>query len=83
MYDVLLKGENIPESEDVFWSEFFLLKPKINYLENEISKLTSEQLFTGNLRANLNKLFEESLENLGSDHHIRSDPLSRCNIVGI
>ena len=72
MYDVLIKSESISETdEETFWSEFFLLKPKINYLENETSKLTSEQLFAGSLRSNLNRLFEESLANLGSDHHIR------------
>jgi len=72
MYDQLLRSDAIQETEEeVFWSEFFLLKPKINYLENEISKLTSEQLFAGSLRGNLNRLFEESLNNLGSDHHIR------------
>lgn len=71
MYDQLLKSESVLGSEDAFWAEFFLLKPKINYLENEISKLTSEQLFAGSLRTNLNRLFEESLDNLGSDHHIR------------
>ena len=74
MYDSLMKTEPISDSnEETFWAEFFLLKPKISYLENEISKLTSEQLFAGSLRSNLNRLFEESLLNLGSDHHIRWD----------
>jgi len=44
MYDQLLRSESVLETEDTFWADFFLLKPKINYLENEISKLTSEQV---------------------------------------
>ncbi len=45
MYDQLLRSEAVLEPDDTFWADFFLLKPKINYLENEISKLTSEQVY--------------------------------------
>merc|ERR1712227_987427 len=46
MYDVLLKGEPPSTSSfgETFWSEFFLLKPKINHFENELCKLNHEQV---------------------------------------
>ena len=71
MYDILLKGENLNESSfgDTYWSEFYLLKPKVNYLESEMIKMTPEQVT--NARLNLNTLFEQSLNNLAEEHHIR------------
>ena len=71
MYDVLLKGENPTSSTfgETFWSEFFLLKPKINHLENELTKMNHEQVTSA--RVNLNMLFEQSLLNLAEEHHIR------------
>ena len=71
MYDVLLKGENPTASSfgESFWSEFFLLKPKINHFETELYKLNHEQVSAA--RLNLNTLFEQSLINLSEEHHIR------------
>ena len=71
MYDVLLKGENPTSSSfgESFWSEFFLLKPKINHFEAELLKLNHEQV--SQARVNLNTLFEQSLLNLAEEHHIR------------
>ena len=71
MYDLLLKGENLNESSfgETYWSEFYLLKPKVNYLESEMIKMTPEQVT--NARLNLNTLFEQSLNNLAEEHHIR------------
>lgn len=71
MYDVILKGENPTTSTfgETFWSEFFLLKPKVNHLETELTKMNHEQVTTA--RQNLNMLFEQSLLNLSEEHHIR------------
>ena len=71
MYDVLLKGETPSASSfgETFWSEFFLLKPKIAHFENELCKLNHEQVSAA--RINLNTLFEQSLLNLTEEHHIR------------
>ena len=46
MYDVILKGENPTTSTfgETFWSEFFLLKPKVNHLETELTKMNHEQV---------------------------------------
>ena len=48
MYDVILKGENPTTSTfgETFWSEFFLLKPKVNHLETELTKMNHEQVTT-------------------------------------
>ena len=65
MYDVLMKGEDPTLSTfgDNFWSEFFLLKPKVAHLEGELMKLNQEQLMV--TKDNFNTLLEVSLVNLG------------------
>lgn len=71
MYDVLLKESDgqiiIIQEAEQFWSEFFLLKPKIGHLESELMKMNVEQVAAA--RANINQLFEQSLANLSEQHH--------------
>ncbi len=69
MYDVLLRGDDPSMSSfgANFWSEFFLLKPKIGHLEAELSKLNQDQLSLS--KDNLNTLVEESLANLEEEQH--------------
>jgi hypothetical protein len=68
----LLRGEDPEKSSfgEHFWSEFFLLRPKVIVLEAELAKLTSPEQFLA-ARANLNRLFEECVANLSEEHHIR------------
>lgn len=47
-----------------FWHEFFLLQPNVESLENEITKLSCEQLIA--LKGNINSLFCRCIEMLDS-----------------
>lgn len=47
-----------------FWHEFFLLSPNVECLENEITKLSCEQLIA--LKGNINSLFCRCIEMLDS-----------------
>lgn len=47
-----------------FWHEFFLLQPNVECLENEITKLSCEQLIA--LKGNINSLFCRCIEMLDS-----------------
>lgn len=47
-----------------FWHEFFLLSPNVECLENEITKLSCEQLIA--LKSNINLLFCRCIEMLDS-----------------
>lgn len=47
-----------------FWYEFFLLQPNVESLENEITKLSCEQVI--GLKKNINLLFCQSIELLDS-----------------
>lgn len=70
IYESFFKGEDLSNDNPSFWDEFFLLKPKIPQLEEEINKLSSEQLI--NMKDNINLLVFQGIEMLGQEHHIRS-----------
>lgn len=66
IYEMLFR----PDFEDPintnveFWYEFFLLQPNIESLENEMTKLSYEQLIA--LKTNINLLFHQCIEMLDS-----------------
>lgn len=51
-----------------FWHEFFLLSPNVECLENEITKLSCEQLIA--LKSNINLLFCRCIEMLDSGEFV-------------
>lgn len=61
-----------------FWHEFFLLSPNVECLENEITKLSCEQLIA--LKANINSLFCRCTEMLDSGDLLLS---SLCYLFGV
>lgn len=69
IYELFFKGEDLAKANPSFWDEFFLLKPKVVYLEAEIQKITPEQF--GSVRENINSLFIQCIETLGHEHNIR------------
>ncbi|CAG9858277.1 unnamed protein product [Phyllotreta striolata] len=60
IYECLLKGEDVSHHNALFWEEFFLLKPKVATIENEIQKLSLEQLQAA--KQNINILFSQCIE---------------------
>ncbi|XP_018578571.1 UPF0668 protein C10orf76 homolog [Anoplophora glabripennis] len=68
IYECLLKGEDVSQNE-LFWDEFFLLKPKVTNIENEIQKMSVEQLQTA--KQNINLLYSHCIEVLDQQHNIR------------
>ncbi|KAK5649909.1 hypothetical protein RI129_000938 [Pyrocoelia pectoralis] len=69
IYELFFRGDDLSKNNPSFWDEFFLLKPKVAYLENEIQKLTPDQL--GVVRDNFNLLFCQCIDTLNHDHNIR------------
>lgn len=69
IYELFFRGDDLSKNNPSFWDEFFLLKPKVTYLENEIQKLTPDQL--GVVRDNFNLLFCQCIDTLNHDHNIR------------
>ncbi|KAF5276242.1 hypothetical protein FQR65_LT04047 [Abscondita terminalis] len=69
IYELFFKGDDLSKNNPSFWDEFFLLKPKISYFENEIQKLTIDQLTL--VKDNLNILFSQCIEALNHEHNIR------------
>lgn len=73
IYECLLKGEDVSNQNILFWEEFFLLKPNITTLENEILKMTPEQLQSA--KQNINLLFNQCigiLDQCDQQHSIRT-----------
>lgn len=69
IYESFFKGEDISKDNDNFWDEFFLLKPKISYIETEIEKLSIEQLIT--LQDNIRLLFIKCITTFECQHQLR------------
>lgn len=66
IYEMLFRSdfEDPKQTNSEFWNEFFLLQPNLESLENEITKLSCEQLVA--LKRNINLLFCQSIEILDS-----------------
>lgn len=69
IYETLFKGEALPSPNAQFWDEFFLLKPKTAYIDNEIQKMSQEQLFLA--KTNINLLVTNCIEALTDSNNIR------------
>lgn len=72
IYELFFRGEDPTEDSLEFWNEFFLLQPNVESLENEITKLTTEQLIS--IKTNINLIFEKCVEILDTGH-----PKRMCN----
>lgn len=72
IYELFFRGEDPTSDSPEFWNEFFLLQPNVESIENEITKLTGEQLLT--VKTNINLIFEKCIEILDSGH-----PKRMCN----
>lgn len=69
IYESFFKGEELWKNNPTFWDEFFLLKPNVTNIENEIKNLSSEQLMA--VKDNINVLFSQCVETLGHEHNLR------------
>ncbi|KAJ8952699.1 hypothetical protein NQ318_021015 [Aromia moschata] len=69
IYECLFKGEDVSHHNALFWDEFFLLKPKVANIENEVQKMTVDQL--QNAKQNINLLFSHCVEILDQQNNIR------------
>ncbi|KAI9579757.1 armadillo-like helical domain-containing protein 3 isoform X2 [Glossina fuscipes] len=66
IYELFLRGEDPTINSSEFWNEFFLLQPNVDALENEITKLTSEQFSL--VKKNLSMIFQKCIDMLETDH---------------
>lgn len=66
LYELLFRSdfEDPTKTNSEFWHEFFLLQPNVESLENEITKLSAEQLI--GVKPNINLLFCQSIDLLDS-----------------
>lgn len=66
LYELLFRSdfEDPTKTNPEFWHEFFLLQPNVENLENEIIKLSPEQLI--GVKSNINLLFCRSIDLLDS-----------------
>lgn len=66
LYELLFRVdfEDPTKTNTEFWQEFFLLQPNAESLENEIIKLSPEQLMC--VKSNINLLFCQSIDMLDS-----------------
>ncbi|KAJ8921661.1 hypothetical protein NQ315_010570 [Exocentrus adspersus] len=69
IYECLLKGDDVSHHNELFWDEFFLLKPKVVTIESEIQKMSLEQL--QNAKQNISLLYSRCIEVLDQQHNIR------------
>lgn len=63
IYELLFRGDN-PVNNNEFWDSFFLLQPNVESLENELTKLTNEQMVL--VKENIKLLFNQSIQMLES-----------------
>ncbi|CAD6238688.1 GSCOCG00008520001-RA-CDS [Cotesia congregata] len=69
IYESLFKGEDLTSGHPNFWNEVFLIKPIVPHIENEILKMSAEQLST--CKNNLNALVCHSIDTLIDEHPFR------------
>ncbi|VVC25291.1 Hypothetical protein CINCED_3A015664 [Cinara cedri] len=69
IYESIFRGDDISKEKDNFWEDFFLLKPKVSYIETEIEKLTAIQLVS--LQDNIRLFFNKCIEIFDSQHKLR------------
>ncbi|XP_037027698.1 armadillo-like helical domain-containing protein 3 [Bradysia coprophila] len=66
IYELLFRGEDPVNNNNEFWDSFFLLQPNVESLENELTKLSNDQLLL--VKGNIKLLFVQSIQMLESDH---------------
>lgn len=66
IYEMIFRAdfEDPVKTNTEFWYEFFLLQPNVDSFENEVNKLSCEQLIA--LKTNINLLFCHCIEMLDS-----------------
>lgn len=63
IYELLFRGED-PVNNNEFWDSFFLLQPNVESLENELTKLSNDQLLI--VKGNIKLLFTQCIQMLES-----------------
>ncbi|XP_012288870.1 UPF0668 protein C10orf76 homolog [Orussus abietinus] len=69
IYESFFKGEDLTLAHPNFWNELFLIKPMVSHIENEILRMTSEQLNAS--KENLNALVCHCVDTLIDEHPFR------------
>ena len=69
MYESLFRADDDSFIHSNFWNEFFLIKPEVSYIENEIIRLNEESLIKCKPRIRL--LVSHCIEALGDDNGYR------------
>lgn len=64
IYELLFRGEDPVNNNNEFWDSFFLLQPNVESLENELTKLSNDQLLL--VKGNIKLLFVQSIQMLES-----------------
>lgn len=64
IYELLFRGEDPVNNNIEFWDSFFLLQPNVETLENELTKLSTDQLLL--VKENIKLLFIQSIQMLES-----------------
>lgn len=69
IYELLFRGEDPVNNNNEFWDSFFLLQPNVESLENELTKLSNDQLLL--VKENIKLLFIQSIQMLESGLHYK------------